>query len=268
MFKFVYKNLDVSHKLGVSAYPEDEYAKHIHYHYELLFICKGSLLYTIEGVSHTLKEGSVVLVHPGQIHFAQVNDETTYERFVLKFPDSILPDFLNEKLSKLGSVFKDSSKYSLLFKNFDNYVKNFDNYDELYTLFFCDITKLCLLISNDKSSDKHFKNAVISAVLEYIDNHICENITLDTLTDIFHVSKSYINNEFKKQMHTTIMKYIRIKKTIYAHKLILNGERKNVVARKLGFEEYSTFYRCYSKIIGKNFNEDDLRLYPTFDIED
>ena len=63
-------------------------------------------------------------------------------------------------------------------------------------------------------------------------------------------------------MRTTIMKYIRIKKIIYAHKLILNGEKKSIAARTVGFDEYSTFYRCYTQIIGKTTEESVDSLSP------
>ena len=133
MFKFVYKNLDISHKLGISSYPEDEYSKHVHYHYELIFICKGNLEYSIDGDTHLLKEGNIVLVHPGQIHLADVKNEDNYERYVLKFSESILPPFLNEKLSNFGSYFNGKSKYSIIFKNFDDYFKNFESDEEKYS---------------------------------------------------------------------------------------------------------------------------------------
>ena len=268
MFKFVYKNLDISHKLGLSSYPEYEYSKHVHYHYELVFVCNGCLEYTIDGDTHLLKEGNIVLVHPGQIHFADVRNENNYERYVLKFSESILPSFLNEKLSNLGSFFNGTSKYSIVFKNFDDYFKNFDSDEEKYTLFICDIIKLCISLSNETSFSKNFKHAFIREVLNYIDDHICEDITLNTLSKVFLFSKSYISTEFKKYMRTTIMKYIRIKKIIYAHKLILNGEKKSDAARIIGFNEYSTFYRCYSQIIGKSTTENYDTLAPKLDLGD
>lgn len=262
MFKFVYKNLDVSHKLGISSYPEDEYSKHVHYHYELIFVCKGDLEYSIDGDTHLLREGNIVLVHPGQIHFADVKNENNYERYVLKFSDSILPTFLNEKLSNFGSYFNGASKYSIMFKNFDDYFKNFESEEEKYSLFVCDIIKLCILLSNETSFSKNFKHTFIREVLNYIDDHICEDITLDKLSKVFLFSKSYISTEFKKYMRTTIMKYVRIKKIIYAHKLILNGEKKSIAARTVGFDEYSTFYRCYTQIIGKTTEESVDSLSP------
>ena len=254
MFRFVYKNLEVSHKLGTSQYPEDQYSKHVHYQYELIFIVNGSLEYFVDGESRVLKEGDIVLVHPGKSHFADVINDEKYERFVLKFDNTILPLFLDEKLSKQGTFFNRSSKYSIIFQDFYNYYKNFKTDEEKFVLFTNDIIKLCIYLSNEQSSESTSKHTFINDILNYINKHINENISLDTLSKTFMFSKSYISTEFKKHTRTTVMSYIRTQKVIYAHKLILNGEKKSTAAILAGFDEYSTFYRCYTKIIGKNHN--------------
>ena len=251
MFKFIYNNLEVSHKLGVASYPSDNYSRHVHYQYELIFIIKGNLDYTVDGESHTLKEGDFVLVHPGQIHFANINGNKTYERFVLKFEDSILPKFLNDKLLKLGNFFNKKSQYSIVMKDFDNYYNNFKSNEEKYALFTSNIIKLCVYLSNDKNSSYVNNDSFVKEILNYIDEHIGEDITLETLSKTFMFSKSYISTVFKNNTRTTIMKYIRTKKIIYAHKLILNGEKKSTAATLAGFDEYSTFYRSYLKLFGK-----------------
>jgi hypothetical protein len=50
------------------------------------------------------------------------------------------------------------------------------------------------------------------------------------------------------------MQYVRSKKIIIAHQLILGGMKKSEVAEKLSFENYSTFYRCYKKMIDSSEN--------------
>lgn len=72
---------------------------------------------------------------------------------------------------------------------------------------------------------------------------------MQTLTERFHYSKSYINIEFKRQMKIPIMKYIRLKKILAAHKMIASGTKKSVAAEMFGFENYSTFYRAYKSLI-------------------
>ena len=45
---------------------------------------------------------------------------------------------------------------------------------------------------------------------------------------------------------------IKTKKIIAAHQYILQGMNKTKVAEMFGFDEYSTFYRAYLKIMNNN----------------
>ena len=93
--------------------------------------------------------------------------------------------------------------------------------------------------------------------VKHIDENIREPITLDSLAENFNFSKSYISNEFRKAMKIPIMQYVRAKKIIAAHRLILNGEKKRVVAEMFSFDDYSTFYRSYVKVMG--FSPTDIK---------
>lgn len=95
-------------------------------------------------------------------------------------------------------------------------------------------------------------NDFISRIIDYINANLGQQITMQTLTEKFHYSKSYINIEFKRQMKIPIMKYIRLKKILAAHKMIINGTKKSVAAEMFGFENYSTFYRAYKSLIEPN----------------
>jgi methylphosphotriester-DNA--protein-cysteine methyltransferase len=51
-------------------------------------------------------------------------------------------------------------------------------------------------------------------------------------------------------MKAPIIQYVRTKKILAAHKMIEGGSKPYQVAKELGFDDYSTFYRCYVSIIG------------------
>ena len=95
-------------------------------------------------------------------------------------------------------------------------------------------------------------NPVVSKVIAYINENIKKNITLTDICNDLNFSRAHISNEFSRVMKIPVMTYIRYKKIIAAHQKILEGNVKiNEVAYEYGFEEYSTFYRNYIKIIGK-----------------
>ena len=107
------------------------------------------------------------------------------------------------------------------------------------------------------SSERQNTNEFIDKIITYVDSHITESITLDSLASAFLFSKSYICNEFKKYMKIPVMQYIRSKKVLFAHSLILNGTKKCEAAEKVGFANYSTFSRAYQKLLKNNPFPDD-----------
>ena len=54
MFNFIYKNIDFAHKLDHASLPSEEYYKHIHYFYEILYFMKGNVQDTIESETRNL----------------------------------------------------------------------------------------------------------------------------------------------------------------------------------------------------------------------
>lgn len=252
MFSFVYENIDFAHKLDKASLPTENYAKHLHYFNEILYLVEGDLQYTIESETRQLKAGDLVLIQPGKYHFATVNSKLPYERYVLKFPefpDALLPKYVKEKIRTQGPFFTNAKKFSVLFNQFDSYYGNYSD-EELKTLFMCDTVKLLIMLCQEPTYTQRQANGIIFELVNYIDENLHNTITLDVLSKAFSFSKSYISNEFRKYMKIPIMQYVRAKKIIAAHQMILSGEKKTTVAEQFGFEDYSTFYRSYVKVMG------------------
>lgn len=249
MFTFVYNNIDFAHKLDPASEPSEDYSKHLHYFNEIIYFVKGEVQYTVESETYKLSEGNIVLIPAGKYHFATVNSNVPYERYVLKFPNSALTENIQKKLSGSSSFFANSKKFLIMFRQLDSYYGKYSD-EDLYTLFICETIKLLVMLYNEPIYTSNQKNGIIADLIQYIDENIREPITLTTLNEKFNFSKSYISNEFRKYMKIPIMQYIRAKKIIAAHQMILSGEKKTVIAEMFGFEDYSTFYRSYVKVMG------------------
>lgn len=255
MFGFTYKNIDFAHKLDKPSSPTEEYHKHIHSFYEILYLVKGRTNYTVESESRKLNEGDIVFIPPGKYHFAAVDLSVPYERYVLKLPETLVPDFVRKKFVAGSSFYGNSKKFGAMFNALDSYIGKFSE-EELYTLFVADASKLMVMLCHETPRPVGKHNEFINAVIDYVDANINIPINTQTLADEFHYSKSFINIEFKKQMKIPIMQYVRSKKIMAAHQMILGGAKKAEVAELFGFDTYSTFYRAYKKLIGSPNNID------------
>ena len=256
MFSFAIKNIDFSHKLDYASSPKDEYAKHMHPFLELLYFVSGDVTYNVEGEKRKMKPGDCVLIQPGKFHFAEVNRSVLYERYVLKFPETLVPDHIRSSLFYRSSFYHLTAEEIAVFRSLDNYYSVMTD-EDMYIICVSKLWELFALLNNTKqSTQEEEKQSVVTRIVHYIETHLEDNLTLSKMASDLSYSESYISNCFKREMHIPLMKYIRSKKIIYAHSMIQNGSKPQDICEKLNFNDYSTFYRQYLKVIGVSPSED------------
>lgn len=250
MFTFTCKNVDFAHKMDYASSPNDEYGKHMHPFLEILFFVTGDAEYTVESEKRKLRNGDCVLIQPGKFHFAEVNHSILYERYVLKFPEMLVPDHVKKTLYARSPFYRLTQEEIAVFRSLDNYYSTMND-DDMYIICVAKLWELFALLNNNKERVNNADNpSVVSKIIHYIEQHLEDNLSISKMSQELSYSESYISNSFKKEMHISIMKYIRSKKIIHAHSLIQNGEKPQDVCEKLNFNDYSTFYRQYLKVIG------------------
>lgn len=256
MFNFTFRSLDFSHKLDHASSPKDEYGKHMHPFFEILYFVSGDAKYNVEGELRKLRSGDCILIQPGKFHFAEVNKSILYERYVLKFPESLFPEPIRIKFHSKSPFFHLTSEEVSLFKSLDNYYNQMTD-EDMYVMAVAKLWELLALLDNTKQAiDSNRELSVISKITNYIELHLEDNLSLTKMSQDLSYSESYISNCFKKEMHIPIMKYIRSKKIIHAHSLIQGGAKPQDVCERLNFNDYSTFYRQYLKVIGISPSDD------------
>lgn len=251
MFVFSEKDIDFSHKLDYASSPKDEYNKHMHIFYELILFIRGDVDYHVEGETRHLRSGDIILMNPGKYHFASVNRNVSYERYVLKFPLECVPLAVQERLKNGYPFFSSNKQIDTMVREFDS-LKNLFKNEDFYLLCKCKIQEIMIYLANVEQGEPGFKDDgnIISILIDYIQEHIKDNLTLETIAKDIHYSESYISSQFKKTMKCPLIKYIRSKKIILAQSMIREGAKATDVAEELSFSDYSTFYRSYIKIIG------------------
>lgn len=246
MAMFHTNGIDFAHKVDEVRSPSEVYEKHLHHFYEIMFFVKGNVNYVVESKTQKLFFGSLVVIKPGESHYADVNSDYRYERYVVKFVDSILPPYLRKKLKELKTFYINSNRFFPVFKAMDSYINSFSE-EETSILLNAEIQKLIIYTSNDNGEVDSVYNEQIAKMIAWIDAHIKEAISIERMSNEFNYSTSHICNEFKKYVKIPIMKYIKTKKLIAARDEIISGKKKNEVAEAYSFENYSTFYRLYVK---------------------
>ena len=252
MFRYVYNDLDIAHKYDRVPKPSLEYVKHYHDFYELYYFIKGKAFFTVEEEKQVMSFGDILLIQPGVHHFITFLERAPYERYVLKFQDELVPDFLKDFFINRSAFYSSVPCIDQLFKKLDSLYRDF-NPMELEILFSNVISEILIRLSHTEYKQKVVvsdEDERITKIIQYVNENIRKNITIEELCYKFHYSQSHLYKEFQTYMRTPIMKYIRSKKIIAANQLIRRGHKPTKVAEEFGFLEYSTFYRSFIDVMG------------------
>lgn len=89
-------------------------------------------------------------------------------------------------------------------------------------------------------------------LIKYFDENFKKQISLDSLSDIFHFSPSYLSRTFHKFKGITINNYIMEKRINHAIYLLLGSNLQvKEISQKCGFINITHFNRVFKKVTGK-----------------
>ena len=99
-------------------------------------------------------------------------------------------------------------------------------------------------LSNKDELDQRFVS-----ILEYIESHLTEpDLSLDNISNYFHLNKYYFSHYFKKNMNLPFYRYVSLKRLSFAVTMIKQNQLSmDKIALKCGFPDYSSFYRLFKK---------------------
>lgn len=236
-----------------TSIPEN-FQKHSHNTYEIIFFEKGDAIYVIEDKRYQLNRGDLVLIRPIKYHYIELKGTSEYSRFNLAFNKY----FLDEKLLKSipesleilncpkGSLIAD------LFARMEYYENNYDE-KSFIVLLRCLLTELFYNVRSAKnylSGETAGLSPFITEAIEYINANLFTIGSIKEISDKLYVSEQYLFRQFQTQLKITPKKYINSKRLLYAQDMIRRGMKPTEVFLKCGFDSYPGFYKQYMKTFG------------------
>ncbi|WNQ12532.1 helix-turn-helix domain-containing protein [Paenibacillus aurantius] len=95
------------------------------------------------------------------------------------------------------------------------------------------------------------KDAVTSFVMDYVRDHLAEEISLDSLAEKLNLSSGYLSTYFKEKTGMNIVDYVNETRTQKAASLLLDSRLKiQEVAEAVGYRNITSFNRMFKRFTG------------------
>jgi len=244
---------------------------HVHNVNEILYFISGDATYMVEGTEYKLLPGSIMFMKHGEAHVLKVKSSVPYERIVIHFADNFFSDadpgarlleVLKKKPLGVNNYFEPDADFKTYMFNAER--KPFGDDEVLNTLNLkANLTAVLALLTEKYKSTTNIapeedRNS-IRAIIEYINNNLFSNMTLDSICQTFFINKSQINRFFKEITGSTVWEYVILKRLVAAKQLIKDGVKASAAAEMTGFHDYSNFYRAYKAHFGISPKSDGKR---------
>ena len=236
-------------------------ADHCHDRYEITYLLSAHGKYTIEGREHAVSSGTILLISPMSYHKVELDLDQGVEGYTIHFDRSVLTATVMNILSSLtdgevggGLIFDKGLVSDTLANCFERFaISEKLNEAESEAYMQALLSEIIILLSAAEGERiTHLDEELGARVAAYLNDNIEKNVSLDRLARRFFVSKYYLCRAFKSYSGISVHAYVNQKRIMYAKQLISSGMTASGAAERVGFGDYSAFYRAYTKIVGKS----------------
>jgi len=247
----------------------EEMEYHYHEFDKIVIFLSGTASYIVEGRSYFLQPWDVLLVSHHLIHKPVIDPSDPYERVVIYLD----PGFIRSHSTKdadLSACFRLARR-----RQFALMRRSGEEREELKRLlaeleraiadrgFGCELLArtrfLQLMIHLNRAMDRDHTDRderasrhdpKIERALSYINEHLSEELSVDTLAGQVYVSKYHFMRRFKELTGCSVHQYITQKRLLAAARLLRAGVSAQNACARCGFQDYSTFQRAFRRQFG------------------
>jgi AraC-like DNA-binding protein len=239
---------------------------HWHEQIELLYITKGKAVVECNAKPVAVSAGDLVVININELHSGHCV-EGPLEYYCIMFDMSLLIGGMQGSCEQKYLVPLQANKIS--FENLvsesaargcvEKLIEEFNRrspcYEllvksELFMLLGILMSRYVRTVLSDREHRAYVQNLkLMNMLLEYIERHYADDITVDQLADMCCLSKYYFCRLFKKLTGKSVNKYINLLRIDKAELLLRNtGANVTEVAMATGFNDANYFSRLYKKV--------------------
>lgn len=246
---------------------EREFEYHYHEFDKIVVFVSGSVKYIIEGTAYPLRPWDILLLSDHLIHKAVIDKDEPYERYIIYISREFVEkngteatDLLRcfkmaakERMYLIRPDKSDRIKIRHALERIEESEKETDFASDvlnraMFLQMMVDINRSLIKTEAGKPTPEVESDSKIADVLEYINENLSDELSVDSLAARSFLSKYYFMRRFKEMTGYTVHNYILQKRTMYATELIKNGVPATKAAIESGFCDYSAFFRSFKKM--------------------
>lgn len=254
----LYKGVSVSYDKRKTPYKMSN--PHHHSDYELFFLVKGeNYFYTTEDDLSLIGPNSISFIKPGTLHQSSDYGDTLLERYTVYISASLVDEIASKspKNRKIDNMFLtlDDVSQKIIYENIlrlRNEISIKDNYSPMLIKSIVSEIILILLRNSEDSIVLNSNEKRIQSVVDYIETHYAENITLEACAKTAYMSSSHFSRQFKKITGDDFKSYLINTRMKNACHLLEEPDGNNItnIAFNVGFSDCSYFTKTFKKVMG------------------
>ena len=254
LFSYRDSELYSHHTVDLHPNPED-FSMHAHDWMEIYYFISGSGTYLVEGTQYPIRPHDILILRPAETHRLSIAPSEPYERIAIHFSASLLatldPEqrllkpFLDRPLGQQNYYPAEADSDGHLRTAFSDF--NFDRVPDIRLNLLARLVLFLTALCGVYEETAHHVPAqgLQSMIVAYVNEHLFEPISLQTVADHFYRSRSQISRIFQQATGSPIWEYVTIKRLLAARAMIQRGEPAGKACLACGFTDYSSFYRAY-----------------------
>ncbi len=233
---------------------------------EIVYRLHGEQYYNIDGKDFRVLGGELLLSAPGTVHTSSNIPEQKGDFYYLTINPACLRDALfpfpdeDETIKKLTEML--SGKTAVYYYSDIRQITRLAEGLKRTYISDCSckktrirnlVTRLLLFTMDvvETKPVRHTHTGFIERVYKYIDEHICEKLTVEKVANHFMYSKSTFQKIFQRYSHMTVHQYIMVRKIEAAKKMMLETAGNPYdVWETLSFSSQCYFGQVFKKYTG------------------
>lgn len=249
------KNKLCPFKIGRVANTSGDSISNWHKNIELLFFIDGTAYMQYGAEDFFIKKDDIVVVNSGVLHRPYKKNRLEYYLLIID-EEFCIENGIDIENCMFEKCFNDDETKELIFNiihEFDEQSKNDFPALKLRTAMLQLLINLCtkhIVSSGDLKKNQHTSEKYVKTVLEYLNDHFDEEISLDLLANLCNVTKFHLSREFKRHTGQTIFTYATMLKCKKAQNCLFQGMTVTETALACGFDSVSYFSQTYKRVMG------------------